>query len=337
MKKLALTIALAALVLTAAGAVFTIETLYRAPRARRGAAVRFTVSKGESFSAVAAGLARDGLIRHPRLLNLYAVMNRYDRSIDAGTYECTIGDAPADILRKLVAGDVLKIAATIPEGQNLWEVAGVMRASTGIDSTAFVAYAGSPQAAARFGIRAPSLEGFLFPETYFIPWGTSAEEIAGMLVAKFTEVFDACCRAAADSLGMSMLDVVTLASIIEAEARLPQERALVSAVYHNRLERAMRLEADPTVAYGMGGYRGRLLYDDLLVNSPYNTYVHEGLPPGPICNPGKASIEAALHPDPACRALYFVAKGDGGHIFSVTLEEHSAAVQSVRNGKERSR
>lgn len=233
-------------------------------------------------------------------------------------------------MKKLIAGDVLKVAVTIPEGQNIWEVAGTVSTRVGIDSSLFVSCASSPKTAAGFGIPALTLEGFLFPETYFIPWGSSTEEIVEMMVSKCSTVFDECCRAAAESMEMSMIDVFTLASIIESEARLPEERALVSAVYHNRLGKHMKLEADPTVAYAMGGYRGRLLYDDLLVDSPYNTYMHEGLPPGPICNPGKASIEAAIHPDPACRALYFVAKGDGGHIFSVTLEEHQAAVQAVR-------
>jgi UPF0755 protein len=158
-----------------------------------------------------------------------------------------------------------------------------------------------------------------------------------MMVSRCIDVYDECCRAAADSAGMSRRDVMTLASIIEAEARLPQERALVSAVYHNRLERRMKLQADPTVAYAMGGYRGKLLYNDLHIDSPYNTYVHAGLPPGPICNPGRASIEAALHPEPGCRALYFVAKGDGGHIFSVTLKEHRTAVRRIRNGEPRGR
>jgi UPF0755 protein len=337
MKRLALAVAVTALLFAAGGAAFMIETLYRAPRNGRGETVRFTVERGQPFSAVAAGLARDGLIRHSRLFNLYAVLNGYDRSIDSGTYEFAIGEAPADILKRLIAGDVLQVSFTVPEGQNLWEVAGIVHVRTGVDSSAFASYASSPQAAAGLGIDALSLEGFLFPETYLVRWGTSSEEIAGMMVSNCIGVFDACCRATADSLGMTMTAVMTLASIIEAETRLPEERPLVSAVYHNRLEKHMKLEADPTVAYAMGGYRGRLLYEDLLVDSPYNTYTHYGLPPGPICSPGEASIEAALHPAPSCRALYFVAKGDGSHIFSVTLKDHRAAVLAVRKDRGRSR
>jgi UPF0755 protein len=134
---------------------------------------------------------------------------------------------------------------------------------------------------------------------------------------------------------------LTLASIIEAETRMPEERALVSAVYHNRLRRNMRLEADPTVAYAMGGYKGRLLYADLDIDSPYNTYRNRGLPPGPICCAGSASILAALYPDATSEALYFVARGDGSHIFSRTLREHRIAVEQARrngsSGKNRDR
>jgi UPF0755 protein len=129
---------------------------------------------------------------------------------------------------------------------------------------------------------------------------------------------------------MTPHEVLTLASIIEAESRVPEERARISSVYHNRLRRKMRLEADPTVAYAMGGYKGRLLYADLEIDSPYNTYRRTGLPIGPICSPGEASIRAALYPDTTVDDLYFVARGDGTHIFSRTLKEHNAAVRRVR-------
>ncbi len=158
-------------------------------------------------------------------------------------------------------------------------------------------------------------------------------EAAAMMRARLDEVFDEKMARRAEELSMTRHQVLTLASIIQAEARLSGEMPLVSAVYHNRLRNGIRLEADPTVAYAMGGYKGRLYYKDLEIESPYNTYEHAGLPPGPICAPGKASIEAALYPDTTCRAVYFVAKGDGGHIFSLTLEEHLAAVESVKRSR----
>jgi UPF0755 protein len=132
---------------------------------------------------------------------------------------------------------------------------------------------------------------------------------------------------------MTRHQVLTLASIVEAEARVGDERPRIAAVYHNRIARGMRLEADPTVAYAMGGYRGRLYYKDLAIDSPYNTYRRAGLPPGPICSPGAASIRAALHPTPDERALYFVAGGDGRHVFSETLHDHNRAVQAARRNR----
>jgi UPF0755 protein len=153
------------------------------------------------------------------------------------------------------------------------------------------------------------------------------------MLSRLEEVFDASMLQRALSIGMTPHEVLTLASIIEAETRMPDERARVSAVYHNRLRRGMRLEADPTVAYAMGGYKGRLLYADLEIDSPYNTYRNRGLPVGPINNAGRASIMAALYPDSSSGDLYFVARGDGTHIFSRTLRDHNRAVQSVRQNR----
>jgi UPF0755 protein len=147
--------------------------------------------------------------------------------------------------------------------------------------------------------------------------------------AAWSEDFD---RRARD-VGMSRHQILTLASIVEAEARVPDERATIAAVYHNRLKKGMRLEADPTVAYAMGGFRGRLYYKDLEIDSPYNTYRRTGLPPGPICNPGAESIRAALYPAGGVDALYFVARGDGRHVFSTTLRDHNAAVREARKNR----
>ncbi|MDH3217092.1 MAG: endolytic transglycosylase MltG, partial [Candidatus Krumholzibacteria bacterium] len=191
------------------------------------------------------------------------------------------------------------------------------------------------QLLADLDIEGPSLEGYLFPDTYLIPWGIGPREIARTMADRLDDVFDDTMSARADELGMSRHQVLTLASIIQAETRLSEELTRVSAVYHNRLQKGMRLEADPTVAYAMDGYRGRLFFRDLEVDSPYNTYKHAGLPPGPICNPGKGAITSALYPDTTCRAVYFVAQGNGGHIFSLTLSDHLAAVRKVREARAR--
>ena len=324
---------LAAVVLLAATvAAVVLYSVHSRPAVdEEGAApVLFTLERGESFSSVARRLAGLDLVRNPRAVVVYAWLRGWDRKVKAGTYELFRGDRPKDIVEKLVRGDVFKIAVTVPEGFRHTQIASLLAATAKVDSTAFDKLLMDVEVLDALGVQGPSLEGYLFPDTYLIPWGASAEDIVGMMRARLDDVFDAKLRARVEKLGLTVHETLTLASIIQAEVRLPEEFALVSAVYHNRLRRGMRLEADPTVAYAMGGYRSRLYYKDLETDSPYNTYKYEGLPPGPICAPGGAAIFAALHPDTTCHALYFVARGDGGHVFSRTLEDHVKAVQSVK-------
>jgi UPF0755 protein len=215
----------------------------------------------------------------------------------------------------------------------MWDIAGAFT-SAGVDSAALLDEIRSPQRLERRHIDAPSLEGYLFPDTYVVPWGVSPAEVVSQMLDRLDAVFTDSLFARAVEIGMTPHEVLTLASIVEAEARVPAERPIISAVYHNRLRRGMRLEADPTVAYAMGGFRGRMLFVHLEIDSPYNTYRNKGLPPGPICSPGQAAIRAALYPDPDTDALYFVARGDGSHIFSKTLREHQTAVQKVRRARD---
>jgi UPF0755 protein len=305
----------------------------RAPSERAGEAVRLEVSSGEPFVAVASRLASAGVVTSPRALRVYAAVFRLDRRVQAGTYEFTVGARGVDVLRRLVAGDILRVSVTIPEGFTMWEIAGAFRAA-GIDSVATLAAILDEERRARRRVEAPTLEGYLFPDTYRVPFGSGALDVVDMMLARMDGVFTDSLFARAAELGLTPNQVLTLASIVEAEARVPGERPLVAAVYRNRLRLGMRLEADPTVAYAMGGYRGRLLYADLEVDSPYNTYRRGGLPPGPICSPGEASIRAALYPDADTSMLYFVARGDGSHIFTKTLSEHLAAVRRVRQSRE---
>ncbi len=295
---------------------------------------RVTVARGEPLSRVVERLGRRGLVRHPRVLAAWARLRGADRHVHAGTYAMSPSESPVDLLERLARGDVLRVSVTIPEGFTMWDIAGAFRAA-GIDSVAMLAAIADPDRIRRRGIPAPTLEGYLFPDTYKVPWGADPREVVDMMLARLDEVFDDSLAAEAARRGMTRHEVLTLASIVEAEARRPDERRRISAVYHNRLRRGMRLEADPTVAYALGGHRGRLLYADLEVDSPYNTYRNPGLPPGPICSPGLASIRAAIDPDPECRALYFVARGDGSHIFSKTLREHRRAVERVRAERRR--
>ncbi|MBC7187662.1 MAG: endolytic transglycosylase MltG, partial [Calditrichaeota bacterium] len=174
------------------------------------------------------------------------------------------------------------------------------------------------------GVSAPSLEGYLYPSTYQFYWGVAPEVVIRTMVKEFWRQMGDSVQACAQAMGMTLHQVVTLASIIEGEAMLAEERALISAVYHNRLRLRMPLQADPTIQYLVPGRGRRLLKKDLAIDSPYNTYLYPGLPPGPVNNPGMASIVAALHPAPV-DYLYFVARGDGGHVFSRTLREHLRA------------
>jgi UPF0755 protein len=337
MRKALLTIFPPLLLLVVVAAAYFFYALYGVSSAddrTAGAAdtVIVTVSEGRAFSSITRELYEQDLVRYPRIIKAYARLRQYDKRVHTGTYQFTHGDRPIDILRKLVQGDVLKILVTIPEGFTARQIAGTLARRAGVDSTAFIDAATNPDLLARRQITIPSIEGYLFPDSYRIPWGSEERAVVDMMLARLDEVIDASLLRRAASMNMSQHEVLTMASIIEAEARLPEERATISAVYHNRLKRGMKLEADPTVAYAMGEYKGRLLYKDLEIDSPYNTYLHYGLPPGPICNPGEGSIAAALYPDSTSKALYFVARGDGSHIFSMTLREHLAAVRKVRQG-----
>ncbi len=203
----------------------------------------------------------------------------------------------------------------VPEGLTGEEIAALLRPGDAEGAAAFRRAFGATDLIADWDPRAKDLEGYLFPNTYHLPRKASEAEIVEAMVAEFREVFDEGRRRRAAELGLSVRDVVTLASLIEEETALPEERPLVSAVFHNRLKIGMKLDCDPTVAYALkraGRYTGRLLLRDLKFESPYNTYLHAGLPPGPISNPGQASLDAALHPAPE-NYLYFVARGDGGH------------------------
>jgi len=292
--------------------------------------ITVTVTEGMPFSGITRELRRHRLVEHPRVINAYARLRNYDKRVHTGTYQFAPADRPVDILRKLVEGDVLKVLVTIPEGFTVTQIAGTVARRAGMDSTAFIEAAADPKLLTSRNIPIPSVEGYLFPDSYRIPWGSEERDVVDMMLARLNEVFDGTLQRRAASMDMSRHEVLTLASIIEAEAHLPEERATISAVYHNRLKKGMKLEADPTVAYAMGEYKGRLLYEDLKIDSPYNTYLYRGLPPGPICNPGEGSIVAALYPDSTSKFLYFVARGDGSHIFSMTLREHLAAVKKVR-------
>lgn len=243
--------------------------------------------------------------------------------LQAGTYEIPRNRALDEVIDMLVSGRVVLVPVTVPEGLRIELAAGVVARELGLDSLEVLEAATDSLLADSFGIPAPTLEGYLFPETYRVDPGTDARGIVRLMARQFDEVFTPSWRARSDSLGRSVHEIVTLASIVEKEAQRADERTVIAGVFWNRLRRGMRLEADPTVQYALGGHRTRVLYRDLEVESAYNTYRNDGLPPGPIASPGRASLEATLYPD-SVPYLYFFATGDGGrHTFSETFTEHN--------------
>lgn len=327
----------ALVVIAVAGALFTafvVRDMTRRGDAKDAQPVRVTVAEGEGFGHVLADLHEKGLVPRPWTFKFFARVLGHDRHIRRGVYQFTPGTPPSDILSALVNGDILQVKVTIPEGYASWQIAAAFLPA-GVDSVSMRNAIADPELLTAMRVPVPTLEGYLFPDTYHIPYGSNADDVVGQMIHRLNSAWSASDEARAAQLGMTRHQVLTLASIIEAEARVDEERPRVSAVYHNRLARGMRLEADPTVAYAMGGFKGRLYYKDLKVESPYNTYTHAGLPPGPICSPGSASIRAALYPAAGEDALYFVARGDGRHVFSSTLREHNAAVQQARRERAR--
>ena len=290
---------------------------------------RVLIPPGANMRQAAESLAAHDVIRLPSLFGRYASLTGRDRMVKAGTYLIDRSASWNSVIDALVGGRGLVFPVTIPEG---WELKTIVRTISGtmklpIESLDFATR--DTALLRRLGVPTATLEGYLFPETYLLPDGSSAPMIVRTLVGEFQKRWKPEWEERLKQIGMTRHQVVTLASIIEREARLAGERPLISAVYHNRLRRGMLLQADPTVQYSLGRRAGRVLYRDLRVDSPYNTYRHVGLPPGPIASPGSASLEAALFPADV-KYLYFVAHPDGHHEFRSTLREHNEAVRRMR-------
>jgi UPF0755 protein len=288
----------------------------------------FEIDRGKSVRAIASDLRSRGLLRKktPFIL-LYSLFYAPQR-LKAGEYELPAAASPEEIMETFIHGKILLHPLTLAGGLTGEEAADVVAAAgfgTGDEFRAAFAATGT---IALLDPQAADLEGYLFPETYRFPKGTSSEEVVEKMVDEFKSVFGPTWRRRAAELGMTVREAVTLASLIEKETARPEEKPLVSAVFHNRLRAGMKLDCDPTIIYSLKKRRpfeGRLRTKDLRLDSPYNTYLHAGLPPGPICNPGRASLEAALYPA-AAEVFYFVSRNDGTHVFSRTLGEHSRAV-----------
>lgn len=300
------------------------------PASRNGSPRFVHVERGVAFSALATRLEHDGLVRNARILSLYARVTGGARGVKAGRYRLSPTSSGAAILRTLVSGETHPVRIVFPEGIWMTEVAALLADSLGLDEPAVVAAARDGILLARFDIEAQDAEGYLFPDTYEFEGAERPADAIGKLLATARSRWTPERAARAAELGMTRHEILTLASIVEAETARADERRKVSAVYHRRLRRGMPLQADPTIVYAIGT-RGRApRYADLELSSPYNTYRRKGLPAGPIGSPGDASIDAALYPDSACTALFFVARNDGSHIFTDTFDEHVAARKGLR-------
>jgi len=292
------------------------------------------VERGAPFSEVADRPEQEGLIRSRRGFMFAAfVMGAY-RHTKAGEYAISPSMSPAEIIRMLREGEVKKYTVTVPEGYTAREIGRLLEERGLVSGEEFMARVMDRAFAVELGVPGPTLEGYLFPDTYRLKKGMSAKEIAGKMVRRFKEVYEGELRGPARRRGMGMREVVTLASMIEKETSDPAERGLISSVFHNRLKRGIRLQSDPTVIYAMRAFDGNIRKKDLKTRSPYNTYIHYGLPPGPIANPGLESMRAALKPADT-KYLYFVSKNDGTHYFSRSYREHERAVERFQKLRRR--
>jgi UPF0755 protein len=298
--------------------------------------IAVTISRGTSLNSIATLLQQKGIIRSPWLLKAIFLIQGTEGQGKAGDYVFDRPLTPWEVHDKLLKGEMTYKVVTVPEGANQYDVRDLLVRKQMIkDANEFQGILESIDVQRELQSIDPSIsspEGFLFPETYFLSKNDTVEKLALMMIRQFKKEYGEQERRRANELGMTTLQVVTLASLIEKETAEKSERPLISGVFHNRLTRSMLLQCDPTVIYALklaNGYQGYLTTADLKKPSPYNTYVTPGLPPGPICNPGKLSIEAALHPQETDK-LYFVSKNDGSHHFSATLAEHNRAVQQYQ-------
>jgi peptidoglycan lytic transglycosylase G len=300
-------------------------------------AVRVILPPGASFSVVTDSLTAHGVIAHPRWFKLMARIRGVDRSVHSGVYEFPAGVSAWTVLSMLERGKKAALRFTVPEGLTLMDVAELAAGRLGIPSDSFLAAARDGKAATTLlGFPAASFEGFLRPETYVLPADVNATELVRIMAEGFKSAWKPEWDRRLDSLKMTRLSLVTLASIVEGEARADDERETIAGVYRNRLRIGMALQADPTVQYAIQLQRGRrktrLFQKDYRFPSPYNTYLHPGLPPGPVNSPSRRSLEASLYPAQV-QYLYFVARPDGRHVFSRTYSEHLRAVRKVQRGE----
>ena len=299
------------------------------PPTSSGNIVNFDIPTGSNSQTIARRLAAEKLIRSEFIFRLVVRHRGIGRHLQAGTYALRRNMALSEILDEFEKGHVALESWTVPEGltksaiAELWETGGFGTA------VAFREAFETTSLLEKYGLEDKTVEGYLFPNTYKFAKGTTAKRVVDMMLAEFKEQWIETFDEEASNLGRTQHEIITLASIIEEEAQSKSERPRISSVFHNRLKQGWRLQADPTVLYALGNPERLLTKADLRVDSPYNTYMYKGLPPGPIANPGIDSIIAALRPEETSY-FYFVAVGDGKHHFSETLSEHNRMIRKIR-------
>ncbi|HIO62485.1 MAG TPA: endolytic transglycosylase MltG [Deltaproteobacteria bacterium] len=295
------------------------------------------IPRGSTFDSVTADLREKGMLPHPRLYRYLSKQLKVHSRVQSGEFEIKHRWNTYELLQFLISGKSIRHRITIPEGNNFAEIAERLFHAQLADKEILMSLKNDPELLLKTGVpEATSLEGFLFPETYFFSSVETEQQILSAMIAQYRRVFNADFQQRAEEIGMREYEVLTLASIVEKETGIDADRPMIASVFHNRLKRRMRLDSDPSVIYGLKDFNGNLTRKHLRARTPYNTYRRYGLPPTPISNPGRASLQSVLYPAEE-KYLYFVARGDGSSKFSKTLREHNKAVwyfQKVRKNRQ---
>jgi UPF0755 protein len=327
-------IALSILVLIVAGSAvalgFYVWNRIQAPYKGFSEAEKFVdIPPGTGTAEIRRRLVDAGVVSDEWAFRAALVWTGRSRALQAGEYRFDRPTSVVDVIDKIARGDVYTHAITFPEGLTIWEMAAIYQSQGFGKADEFIAAALDGSLVTDLDPAAKDLEGYLFPETYTLPRGVSASKLISLMVERFRDTYSELEQKKRGELDLSLRQIVTLASLVEKETGKAEERPLVAAVYRNRLERRMPMQADPTVVYALvkaGTYDGNIRKQDLVIDSPYNTYKYPGLPPGPIASPGRAALAAALAPADV-QFLYFVSRNDGSHAFAETLSQHNANVQ----------
>lgn len=292
------------------------------------------IQKGQSLRSVTDTLRREGLVKHPLLFQTLLRVTQGNKRVRAGEFRFKVGANLLNHLKVLYASDPITHSITVPEGWSVRQIASLIGEKNLGNPDKFIQLALSPEAAKKYRLNTPHLEGFLYPDTYLISRVEGEDKILEQMVNRFFQELNNRFKARIGASGMSLEQVVTLASIVEKETGKPEERPRIASVFFNRLKKGMRLQSDPTTIYGINNFNGNLTKADLQRYNPYNTYTISGLPIGPIASPGGQAIEAVLNPEPT-EFLYFVSDNNGSHFFTRTYQEHLKFVKEYQQSRRR--